>query len=84
MAAIVDPHDQIDLVELNKALQKSLPSYSRPLFIRLMRQAADTTGKVKAQKFTLKISGFNFHLSKEKFVFHEFYASERYFKNKRY
>ena len=46
MTAIVDPNDQINLQELCVALQKSLPSYSRPLFIRLMRQAADTTGIV--------------------------------------
>ncbi|KAL4219699.1 hypothetical protein ACF0H5_022269 [Mactra antiquata] len=59
MAAIVDPDNQINLVELNAALQKSLPSYSRPLFIRLMRKAADTTGTHKLKKTTLQAEAFN-------------------------
>ena len=45
MAAIVDPEGRINLTELNPALQRSLPTYARPLFIRLLKQAADTTGK---------------------------------------
>lgn len=44
MVAIVDPEYKIDLTELCAALQKTLPPYSRPLFVRLMTQAADTTG----------------------------------------
>lgn len=69
MAAIVDPHDQIDLVELNKALQKSLPSYSRPLFMRLMRQAADTTGTHKLKKTTLQAEGFNPNIVKDRLFY---------------
>ncbi len=44
MAAILDEHNQIDLVTLYKDLQKSLPAYARPMFIRLLKGVVDTTG----------------------------------------
>ncbi|XP_045194546.2 long-chain fatty acid transport protein 4-like [Mercenaria mercenaria] len=69
MAAIVDPNDQIDLKELAMALQKSLPSYTRPLFIRLMRQAADTTGTHKLKKTTLQAEGFNPNIVKDRLFY---------------
>jgi hypothetical protein len=43
MAAIVDEHNSLDLDHLNSALQKSLPAYARPLFIRI-KKSVDTTG----------------------------------------
>lgn len=43
MAAIVDEHNSLDLEYLNSALQKSLPAYARPLFIRI-KKTVDTTG----------------------------------------
>lgn len=43
MAAIVDEHNLLDLDHLNSSLQKSLPGYARPLFIRI-KKSVDTTG----------------------------------------
>lgn len=43
MATIVDEHKNLDLLSLTKALQKSLPPYARPVFIRLASEV-DTTG----------------------------------------
>ena len=44
MAAIVDPERKIDLNALYADLQKALPAYARPLFIRLLDEM-DTTGE---------------------------------------
>ena len=44
MAAIVDEYSNLDLVNLAFQLQKSLPPYARPLFVRTMK-AVDTTGR---------------------------------------
>ena len=44
MAAIVDENRSLDLVTLNHSLKKSLPSYARPVFLRIMNQV-NTTGK---------------------------------------
>lgn len=43
MAAILDPEEKVDLNELVNGLKKSLPSYARPIFIRLLRKI-DLTG----------------------------------------
>ena len=47
MAAILDEQNQIDLVTLYKDLQKSLPAYARPMFIRLLKGVVDTTGNLR-------------------------------------
>jgi solute carrier family 27 fatty acid transporter 1/4 len=44
MAAIVDVNHKVDLDQLYKDLQKSLPSYARPVFIRLLEKV-DVTGE---------------------------------------
>lgn len=36
MAAILDPDHAVDLERLAHSLQKSLPPYARPLFVRIM------------------------------------------------
>lgn len=43
MAAIVDEQHSLDLKELNHNMQRSLPSYARPVFIRLLAKL-DMTG----------------------------------------
>ena len=45
MATIVDEAGNLDLESLYKALQKSLPPYARPVFIRLA-SSVDTTGEL--------------------------------------
>ena len=46
MAAIVDEDRSLNLQDLASALQRSLPPYARPLFVRLLNEV-DTTGKYK-------------------------------------
>ena len=43
MAAIGDPHRVLDLKAFNRALQKMLPPYARPMFIRVLSEV-ETTG----------------------------------------
>jgi hypothetical protein len=43
MAAIVDEHGTLDLKKLYNDLQQSLPSYARPVFLRI-GQEVDVTG----------------------------------------
>ena len=43
MVAIVDENDTLDLKQLYRDLQKSLPAYARPVFIRALNKV-DVTG----------------------------------------
>lgn len=44
MAAIVDKTNTLDIPSLSEGLQKALPSYARPLFIRKLNEV-ELTGK---------------------------------------
>jgi acyl-CoA synthetase (AMP-forming)/AMP-acid ligase II len=44
MAAILDTPNNIDVVQLSKIVASNLPSYERPVFVRLVRQL-DHTGR---------------------------------------
>lgn len=44
MAAIQNPDNTLDLTTLASGLAKSLPSYARPLFVRVLNKI-DMTGK---------------------------------------
>lgn len=44
MAAILDPSETIDLKNLAAGVKKALPSYARPIFVRILRKI-DLTGK---------------------------------------
>jgi len=44
MVAIVDHDGSLNLAKLSERLKKALPSYARPLFIRIVRKV-DLTGK---------------------------------------
>lgn len=57
MAAIAHAGGQLDLDALWSAVQKALPSYARPVFLRLM-PSVDTTGTFKIQKTRLQDEGF--------------------------
>lgn len=46
MAAIVDKDNTLDISTVSEGLQKNLPSYARPLFIRKLREV-EMTGKKK-------------------------------------
>ena len=49
MAAIADPGKTLDLQKLTEAINNSLPSYARPLFLRIP-DVIDTTGESHAAK----------------------------------
>ncbi|NXX43666.1 S27A1 protein, partial [Tricholaema leucomelas] len=58
MAAIADPMAKVNPNALYQELQKVLPAYARPVFLRLLPQV-DTTGTFKIQKFRLQQEGFD-------------------------
>ncbi|XP_043940390.1 long-chain fatty acid transport protein 1 [Protopterus annectens] len=68
MAAIADPEGKINPSILYQDLQKVLPPYARPLFLRLMPEV-DTTGTFKIQKTRLQKEGFNPHLISDHLYF---------------
>lgn len=43
MAAILDPEEVVDLKEFVQGVKKMLPSYARPIFVRILRKI-DLTG----------------------------------------
>ncbi|XP_058455235.1 long-chain fatty acid transport protein 4 isoform X2 [Malaya genurostris] len=58
MAAILDPDRQVDLVKLASTLKETLPSYARPLFVRLLTKV-DMTGTYKLKKIDLQKEEFD-------------------------
>uniref|UniRef100_A0A1B0EYX6 long-chain-fatty-acid--CoA ligase n=1 Tax=Phlebotomus papatasi TaxID=29031 RepID=A0A1B0EYX6_PHLPP len=58
MAAILDPERTVDLKALADGLRKALPTYARPLFVRLLVKV-DMTGTFKLKKLDLQNEGFN-------------------------
>ncbi len=58
MAAIVDPEKTIDLTALAKELKTVLPSYARPLFIRLVN-TIDLTGTFKLRKIDYRNEAYD-------------------------
>lgn len=58
MAAILDPERSLDLKVLASEMDKVLPSYARPLFIRLV-SVIDLTGTYKMRKVDYQKEGFD-------------------------
>ena len=58
MAAIYDPNGEVNLEKLAQIVQQQLPTYSWPLFIRLVKHL-DITGTFKLKKFNLQQEGFD-------------------------
>lgn len=58
MATIADPERSLDLKALGDSLRKSLPSYARPQFIRILEKI-DMTGTCKLKKVDLQKEGFD-------------------------
>uniref|UniRef100_A0A8C3JDW9 Very long-chain fatty acid transport protein n=1 Tax=Calidris pygmaea TaxID=425635 RepID=A0A8C3JDW9_9CHAR len=58
MAAIADPMAKVNPNLLYQELQKVLPPYARPVFLRLLPQV-DTTGTFKIQKTRLQREGYS-------------------------
>lgn len=58
MAAIYDPENSLNIKELSEGLKKSLPSYARPLFVRVLSELP-MTGTFKLKKKDLQRDGFD-------------------------
>lgn len=58
MAAIFDPDSEVELNVLAEGVRKALPSYARPIFIRVLRKL-EMTGTYKLKKVDLQKEGFN-------------------------
>ncbi|XP_069570656.1 long-chain fatty acid transport protein 1-like [Brachyistius frenatus] len=68
MAAIAHAGGQLDLGAFLIAVQKALPSYARPVFLRLV-PSVDTTGTFKIQKTRLQREGYKPRDASEKMYF---------------
>ncbi|KAK6300948.1 hypothetical protein J4Q44_G00290460 [Coregonus suidteri] len=68
MAAIAEGADQFDFDVFLGAVQKALPPYARPLFLRLLPQV-DTTGTFKIQKTRLQKEGYDPRHSADRIYF---------------
>ena len=58
MAAIVDPENLLDFKALADGLEKALPAYARPIFLRIVKEL-EMTGTYKLKKVDLQKEGFD-------------------------
>lgn len=68
MAAIVDPNNSLDIQKLSEAFKHNLPSYARPLFLRVMKEVPKT-GTFKLKKVDLQKESYDPHIVKDKLYF---------------
>ncbi|KAL3287521.1 hypothetical protein HHI36_001990 [Cryptolaemus montrouzieri] len=68
MAALADPNKTLDLKRFLEACQSNLPSYSVPIFLRIVDEIKET-GTFKIQKVDYQKEGFNIDLVKDKVYF---------------
>lgn len=68
MAAILDSDRNLDLTTLSTNLQRAMPAYARPQFIRLLEKV-DLTGTFKLKKLDLQKEGFNPNLIQDKLYY---------------
>jgi solute carrier family 27 fatty acid transporter 1/4 len=76
MAAILDPERALDLNVLGSEMSKVLPSYARPLFIRIVN-VIDLTGTYKMRKVDYQKEGIEIDKIKDQVFFFEA-ASQSY------
>jgi solute carrier family 27 fatty acid transporter 1/4 len=68
MVTIADPNNALDVKNLASKLGKSLPSYARPIFIRVIDKCEITT-TFKIKKTVLQKDGFDPSRIKDKLYF---------------
>ncbi|XP_028310713.1 long-chain fatty acid transport protein 1a [Gouania willdenowi] len=68
MAAIADPSESFDCNSFLQSIQRALPSYARPVFLRISPHV-DTTGTFKIQKTRLQREGFDPRLTTDQIYF---------------
>ncbi|XP_022179377.1 long-chain fatty acid transport protein 4-like [Myzus persicae] len=59
MVAIVDESNDLDLDKLSAGINKSLPAYARPLFLRVVKTPVSLTGTFKMKKNDVQNEGFD-------------------------
>ena len=59
MVAIADPERTLDLTALAAGMGKALPTYARPLFVRLLGAGMDITGTYRMKKVDYQREGFD-------------------------
>ncbi|XP_050054637.1 long-chain fatty acid transport protein 4-like isoform X2 [Aphis gossypii] len=59
MVAIVDESNDLDLDKLSAGINKSLPAYARPLFLRIVKTPVSLTGTFKMKKNDVQNDGFD-------------------------
>lgn len=70
MAAVVDPANELDMPKFALALDKALPQYARPLFLRVL-SAMELTGTFKLMKSSLQQQGFDPETVPDKLYFRQ-------------
>ncbi|XP_073987988.1 long-chain fatty acid transport protein 4-like isoform X3 [Rhodnius prolixus] len=68
MAAIVDKENSINLNKLTDGIKKALPSYARPMFLRILNEV-EMTGTYKMKKLDLQKEGFDPSLIRDKLYY---------------
>ncbi|XP_066596387.1 long-chain fatty acid transport protein 4-like [Prorops nasuta] len=68
MAAIVDPDSVLDFKALAEGLDKTLPSYARPIFLRIVKEL-EMTSTFKLKKINLQREGFDPNKIQDKVYF---------------
>lgn len=68
MAAIYDPENTLNLKDMAEGVKKSLPSYARPLFVRVLSELP-MTGTFKLKKRDLQRDGFDIKIVKDPIYF---------------
>ncbi|EEB19125.1 Long-chain fatty acid transport protein, putative [Pediculus humanus corporis] len=70
MVAIHDVDESVNLQEFDEKLKKMLPSYARPLFVRIIKNLP-LTGTYKLKKKELQMEGFNITKIKDPVYFYD-------------
>uniref|UniRef100_A0AAZ3SNB7 Arachidonate--CoA ligase n=1 Tax=Oncorhynchus tshawytscha TaxID=74940 RepID=A0AAZ3SNB7_ONCTS len=68
MAAVADPERSTDLEKFGKDLEKALPPYARPVFLRFLNEV-NKTGTYKFQKTEMRREGFDPSITSNKLYF---------------
>uniref|UniRef100_A0A8K9X428 long-chain-fatty-acid--CoA ligase n=1 Tax=Oncorhynchus mykiss TaxID=8022 RepID=A0A8K9X428_ONCMY len=68
MAAVADPERSTDLEKFGKDLEKALPPYARPVFLRFLKEV-NKTGTYKFQKTDMRQDGFDPSMVSDKLYF---------------
>lgn len=63
MAAVYDPENTLNIKEMAEGLKKSLPSYARPLFVRVLSELPMTGKYSNYNRFTYYLSFCIYYLN---------------------